>query len=220
MAVPFDARRVEVTGNPKLLVENVARSRFGAPQFSFSDVGPLLYLKPSPNTKQNAASYGWIGRVRSSRCGLLHAPISIRHCRRTATVWRYISKMRPRISGYDLRQDSWTRLTFGGFNGQPIWTRDGNPSRTHRIVMARLICFQTCRCQWTGSPPHHEWYGPEATVMVARRTSLNLCRRWADHRRRRSDASRQQNGTSPREPRRRKRSHTFSGRPMAGLCLL
>ena len=61
MTVPFDIRRIEVTGSPKLVVENIARTRYGAAQFTFSEL-PFLYLKPSPTGKAER-SLVWVDRA-------------------------------------------------------------------------------------------------------------------------------------------------------------
>ena len=44
LAVPFDPARLEVTGTPVPVVENVLRGKQGVSQFSFSDTGLLMYV--------------------------------------------------------------------------------------------------------------------------------------------------------------------------------
>ena len=44
LAVPFDLKRLEVTGEPVSILEGVSMSPFGAAQFSFSGDGSLVYV--------------------------------------------------------------------------------------------------------------------------------------------------------------------------------
>ena len=62
MAVPFDLKRLEVTGSPFPLVEGVMGSgNSGAAQYALSDLGTLLYV-PGVGAQEIKRSLVWVDR--------------------------------------------------------------------------------------------------------------------------------------------------------------
>ena len=81
MAVPFDVDRLEVTGGPASIVEDIASSFRGAVYFSFSDTGALVY-RDDPSRVERTRSCGWTAmegpRPFWSRDATTNAPASRR----------------------------------------------------------------------------------------------------------------------------------------------
>jgi serine/threonine-protein kinase len=136
-AVPFDARRLQVTSGPAPVLEGVARAALGGgnagtAQFSVSNTGSLIY-SPGPAGVTVASSGGRVlgladRKGASERLKL--PPASYEHPRvspdgkrvafgtddgKEAIVWIYD------LAG----TTSMRRLTFGGRNRFPIWSADG-----------------------------------------------------------------------------------------------
>jgi serine/threonine protein kinase/Tol biopolymer transport system component len=127
-AVPFDVKRLEVTGQPAPVVEGVAANPdTGGAQFSASDSGTLLYIAGSPFNKtvsiywmDAAGKYTPLREASADYANLAISPdgkrlaMDISNAART-DVWVY-----------DWERDTLTRLTFAAtFNGYPVWTPDG-----------------------------------------------------------------------------------------------
>ena len=143
LAAPFDITRLELRGSPVPIVEPVTRSvnsalQSGVAQYDVSATGMLAYLPGrsiGSSLPKAVAFAGRDGKIQT--LGLPPQPYI--HPRlspdgrqlvigtddgKDANVWVYDLK-----SGGSLR-----RLTFGGRNQYPIWTRDG-----------RFITFQSDR---------------------------------------------------------------------------
>jgi eukaryotic-like serine/threonine-protein kinase len=143
VAVPFDATRLELRGAPMSIVEPVTRSantalQSSVAQYAVSATGTLAYLPGRSSGASLPKALALAGRDGALQMlGLPQQPYI--HPRlspdgrqlavgtddgKDANVWVYDLK-----SGGSLR-----RLTFGGRNEYPIWTRDG-----------RFITFQSDR---------------------------------------------------------------------------
>ena len=130
-AVPFDVGRLRIAGSPTPVLEGVRRSlggTTGSAQFSVSDTGSLLYI-PGPSVMSAANDLGVIDRTGAVQ-RLKFPPRSYEHPRvspdgkriafatddgKEAIVWVY------NLDGATAMR----RLTFGGRNRFPIWSRDG-----------------------------------------------------------------------------------------------
>jgi len=128
-AVPFDVRRLEVTGQPSPILEGVvaAPNAGGGAQFSFSEAGNLVYVAGFGGL-QNVSIY-WMDRegkftpLRETP-GDYYNPAFSPDGKRLAVDIR--DGKRSDIWVYDLERDTLTRLTFSGeSNGFPVWTPDG-----------------------------------------------------------------------------------------------
>jgi len=131
-AVPFDERRLEVTGRATPIVEGVRRTTgdSGFAQFSFSNTGSLIFV-PGPPDSTSGARLGLALMHRKGGAEPLKLPPGPYESPRIspdgrqlafgsddgkeATVWIYP------LSGTSPMR----RLTFGGKNRFPVWSADG-----------------------------------------------------------------------------------------------
>ena len=127
MAVPFDPRRLTVTGAAIPVVEGVLQSPGGAAQYSISAKGSLVYI---PGTTRSVFQNKLVWVSRNGTEQPLAAPgHGYRNPRlspdsRLATV--DIQEQARQVWLYDLTRETLTRLTFeGSANGTPVWTPDG-----------------------------------------------------------------------------------------------
>jgi serine/threonine-protein kinase len=129
-AVPFDARRLEVTSGPVPVVEGVRRAAVaGAALFGFSDTGALAYVPgPSAGDVTNV-NLAWTekdgGRTPLNMpAAQYETPRISPDGRRVAVV--SIDGSDPNIWIVDLSGASqMRRLTFAGKNTHPEWSPDG-----------------------------------------------------------------------------------------------
>ncbi|OFW21476.1 MAG: hypothetical protein A3H97_16070 [Acidobacteria bacterium RIFCSPLOWO2_02_FULL_65_29] len=134
-AVPFDLRRLEVTGGPVPVLEGVSRSATavfsGTAHFSVSDTGSLVYIPGPVSTtssvaQRNLALFDRRGGVEPLK--LAPGPYQVPRVSpdgkrvafgtddgKEAIVWIYD------LSGTSAAR----RLTVGGNNRLPIWSADG-----------------------------------------------------------------------------------------------
>jgi serine/threonine-protein kinase len=131
-AVPFDVGELDVTGPPVSLVDGVMAKPTGAPEFSLSRTGTLVYLSGTPpdavlvmvdadgNEQQLAAGLREPGAPRFSPDGERIA-LELEESG-DEDIWIY-----------DVPQAVRWRLTFEGENRYPTWSPDGS-----RIAFASL----------------------------------------------------------------------------------
>ena len=142
LAVPFDVRKLEVTGGPVPVLEGVRRNNTGNPSatthVSVSNSGILVYLPGPVTASVSQRDLGLLDR-KGTLEPLKLPPASFNTPRisydgkqlafgmedgKEASVWIY-----------DLsRTSSMRRLTFGGQNRYPVWSADG-----------RWVAFQSDR---------------------------------------------------------------------------
>jgi Tol biopolymer transport system component len=145
-AVPFDLKRLEVTGQPAPILEGVATSpTYGGAQFSFSDAGNLVYV--AGRAVSGNVSIYWMDRegkfkpLRDTPGGYLNPAFSPDGKRLALEI---NDGKRRDIWVDEWERDALTRLTFAGeTNGYPVWTPDGQ-----RIVYSS---------QEKGGPPNLWW---------------------------------------------------------------
>jgi Tol biopolymer transport system component len=127
-AVPFDLKRLEVTGQPTPILEGVVSSPgVGGAQFSFSDTGTLLYVAGGGGG-QNVTIY-WMDRA-GKFTPLRETPGNYRDPAFSPDGKRLALEIndgkRRDIWAYEWERDALTRLTFAGEeNTSPVWTPDG-----------------------------------------------------------------------------------------------
>jgi serine/threonine protein kinase/Tol biopolymer transport system component len=127
MAVPFDPRRLVVTGPPGRAVERVLQSSVtGVAQYSFSSNGSVVYV---PGGIQSAQSIlVWVSR--NGTVQLLAAPVRAYRGPRLSPDGRRVAvaieEQESQTWLYDLSRETLTRLTFAGSaNYNSSWTPDG-----------------------------------------------------------------------------------------------
>jgi hypothetical protein len=76
LAVPFDLKRLEVTGPPVSIVQGVSIGYLGVAQFSFSGDGSFAYVPGGPS--ENNRTLLWVDREGTSR-PLQAPPTCVRH---------------------------------------------------------------------------------------------------------------------------------------------
>ena len=125
-ALPFDVKRLEVTGQPAPMLEGVVTATSGGAQFSFSETGSLVYVEG--NGGQETFIY-WMDRegkftpLRETLGNYTNPSFSPDGKRlaleindgKSSDIWVY-----------EWERDTLTRVTFAGEeNSRPAWTPDG-----------------------------------------------------------------------------------------------
>jgi Tol biopolymer transport system component len=127
-AVPFDPKRLEVTGQPAPILEGVVTNPgTGGAQFSFSEIGNLVYVAGVAGVR-NVSIY-WMDRegkftpLRETP-GNYFSPAFSPDGKRLALAIN--DGKRNDIWVYEWERDTLTRLTFAGLENEfPVWTPDG-----------------------------------------------------------------------------------------------
>jgi len=126
-AVPFDLKRLEVTGQPAPILEGVVTTASGGAQLSVSETGNLVYVAGRGGF-QNVSIY-WMDRdgkftpLRETPGGYSNPAFSPDGKRLALDI---NDGKRRDIWVYEWERDALTRLTFAGeVNGYPVWTPDG-----------------------------------------------------------------------------------------------
>ena len=127
-AVPFNLKRLEVTGQPAPILEGVVTNpAVGVAQFSFSETGNLAYIAGGSGG-ENVSIY-WMDRegkftpLRETP-GNYHNPAFSPDGKRLAL--EISDGKRNDIWVYEWERDTLARLTFAGeTNSYPVWTPDG-----------------------------------------------------------------------------------------------
>jgi serine/threonine protein kinase/Tol biopolymer transport system component len=135
-AVPFDLKRLEVTGQPAPILEGVVTAAlYAGAQFSFSETGTFAYVA-GRSGGQNVSIY-WMDRegkftpLRETPGNYSNPAFSPDGKRLALEIF---DGKRSDIWVYEWERDALTRLTFTGeSNGYPVWTPDGQ-----RIVYSSL----------------------------------------------------------------------------------
>src|SRR5579859_49164 len=128
-AVPFDLKRLEVTGQPAPVLEGVVTvPGNGGAQFSFSEAGNLVYA-PGRGGVQNVSIY-WMNHegkftpLREIPADYFQ-PVFSPDGKRLA-VGIFDGKSSAAVWVYEWGRDILTRLTFSGYDDNyPVWTPDG-----------------------------------------------------------------------------------------------
>jgi eukaryotic-like serine/threonine-protein kinase len=126
VAVPFDAQRVQVTGNAVPLVQGVLmEARDGAAQFSISQNGTLAYIPT--NVSSTDRRLVWVNRNGSAE-PLKAPPRAYEHPRLSPDGKRVVLNIAgdsPNVFMYDIATNRLQQFTTEANNAMPIWTRDG-----------------------------------------------------------------------------------------------
>ncbi len=160
IAVPFDLKRLDVTGAAVPVLENV-RSRAsgsGVAFFDLSSAGSLIFV-PSDAEAANR-SLLWVDRRGQTRPATpaqraYEHPALSRDGKKVAVV---IHGTDDDIWIGDMEKDAWTRLTFEADNQEPIWSPDGK-----RIVFSsnRKGPFNLFAMLPDGSSPPEQLFASE-----------------------------------------------------------
>jgi serine/threonine-protein kinase len=127
-AVPFDADRLEITGNPAPVVQNVTSTDAeGAAQYSFSDTGLMAYVRGGPLVPSYPIAWvdrdGRVSQLLDEQGAYANPRLSPDGRRLSLTVLRDGNWD---IWVYDLDREVLTRLTFDeGSDTEQVWSPDG-----------------------------------------------------------------------------------------------
>ena len=127
MAVAFDLEKLEVTGDPVLVLEGVRRDTFlnATLDYQFSDHGTLIYVPEQTTTEHELV---WVDRqgteslITKERGNYSSPRISPDGKRVAVTLFGGNERS---VWIYNLEGDSFRRLTFEGSHGGPTWSPDG-----------------------------------------------------------------------------------------------
>ena len=125
-AVPFDVGKLELTGDPAPVLEDVRRSRAtGASQFSFSEDGSLAFVSGVEAVERSLV---WVERDGQSRAvtertgPFSHPRLSPDGKRLAVTVFEGITG---NVWILDIERDTLTQLTTAGVRQGAAWSREG-----------------------------------------------------------------------------------------------
>jgi serine/threonine-protein kinase len=127
LAVPFNLRRLEVTGPPVSILEGVSMSPLsGAAEFSLSGDGSLAYVPGGPSVGERTLL--WVDR-KGGAVRPLAAPPRAYTCPRLSPDGQRlavgIQGANPGLWLYDLARGTLTRLMSSPMTSFPIWAPDG-----------------------------------------------------------------------------------------------
>jgi serine/threonine-protein kinase len=125
-AVPFDVKRLQVTGSAVPVLEGVqGAAGSGQAKYSVSEAGSLVYVPGS--TQQEARNLVWVDR--QGKAQPIPAPpnpyLDARLSPEGQRVAVTIGGERFGIWVWDLPRGTLTKLTFQGSSTAPVWTPDG-----------------------------------------------------------------------------------------------
>jgi len=128
LAVPFDLKRLDVTGPPAPITDDVRIvGPAGFALFSHSNDGSLVYLGKNPKALERGLV--WVDRKGTAR-PFTEARRDYSEPRLSPDGQRLAIVVGDRASWdiwmYELARGVWSRLTLGGLNWGPVWARDGN----------------------------------------------------------------------------------------------
>jgi eukaryotic-like serine/threonine-protein kinase len=128
-AVPFDLSRLELTGAPQPVLEEVNSNVSGGGDFDFSQTGTLAYVSSKAQISF-PYSIWWLESTGQTKP--LHAPPGLYENPRFSPDGKRLAfelatgSVRADIWVKDLERDTLSRLTnLPGRNNQPVWTPDG-----------------------------------------------------------------------------------------------
>ncbi len=123
MAVPFDSKRLRVTGDPIQVQDSVWVTSAGGGHAALSESGTLLYFSGQVESQLVLATGGRADRTLIKEPRNYVSPRFSPDGRRVAVT--VVGRGGSDIWVYDLPAQTFTRLTTDGGNGVPEWSPDG-----------------------------------------------------------------------------------------------
>jgi serine/threonine-protein kinase len=124
VAVPFDLRRLAITGSPVPVVDGVTMSFTGSTEFAVSERGTLAYISggPSPHTR-----LVWVDRLgRTVPVMAERRPYNDPRFSPDGTrLLVHVDGPNQHIWIYDIARGAFSRLTFAWDYPDSVWTPDG-----------------------------------------------------------------------------------------------
>ena len=127
LAVPFDPRRLTITGTAVPVVEGVLQSPVnGAAQYSFSATGSLVYVSGGVQSAQNRLVWVTRNGAEQPMTTAAHAYLQPRLSPDGRRIAVTITEQDTQVWLYDIPRETLTPFTFeGNANNSPVWTPDG-----------------------------------------------------------------------------------------------
>ena len=124
-AVPFDLARLEVTGDPVPVLDNLIMKRRGAVSFALSSTGSLVYATGGGGDAASIRSLVWVDRDGTTE-RVPAEPRNYLAFSLSPDGTRVAARVTDDLWIYDLTRDTSSRLTFDpGSEFAPTWTPDG-----------------------------------------------------------------------------------------------
>jgi serine/threonine protein kinase/Tol biopolymer transport system component len=125
-AVPFDAKRLEVTGSAVPVLDGVSGfTSAGFANYEVSRTGSLIYAPSDPRASERELV--WLDQKGSTRL-LTEVRRSYQQPRLSPDGHRLgvtaFDGTNSDVWIYDLTRDAWEQLTSGGLNSSPVWSPD------------------------------------------------------------------------------------------------
>ena len=163
-AVPFDLKRLEVTGDPVPMLEGVSTTAAGEGEFALSRTGTLLYVPGTVVGTTLGPQYSLVWVNRQGREEPIGAPLrGYTYPRISPDGARIALDIRDQENDiwiWDIKRETLTRLTFDpGLDRAPVWTPDG-----------RRVLFSSQRAGVVGGG-NIFWQAGDGTGMVERLTT-------------------------------------------------
>jgi Tol biopolymer transport system component len=153
-AVPFDLKRLEVTGEPAPILEGVGTNSTGGAQLSFSETGNLVYV--TGGSGGQSISIYWMDHegkftpLRETPGNYVNPAFSPDGKRLALEI---SDGKRSDIWVYEWERDTLTRLSFAGeANGYPVWTPDGQRITYSSREKGGVLSLWWIRADGSGSP--------------------------------------------------------------------
>jgi Tol biopolymer transport system component len=159
MAAPFNLRRVELTGAPRPVAENIAESVAAA--FDFSRFGSLVYIPQAPGTADRTLV--WVDR--NGTVQPLALPPHRYGWPRVSPDGRSLAVTNNDdgdVWCYGIARGHFSRVTFGGKTGWPIWSPDGK----------RLAYASKTAGHWDMFSKAADGSGPEELLMGSEHSAV------------------------------------------------
>ncbi|MDP3719875.1 MAG: protein kinase [Acidobacteriota bacterium] len=126
MAIAFDQRRVEIAGTPKSVLEGLTYGASGEGLYNVSTTGTLVYIKGG--LIETRRRFVWVDRAGHTEP--LATPTRNYSQFSLSPDGQSVVVMLPKgtrddIETYDIKRNSFTRLTFDADNRFPFWAPDG-----------------------------------------------------------------------------------------------
>ncbi len=123
-AVPFDPVKLELKGNPIVVLQGVRQTPAGTPQLSVARDGTMVYVTGGSVARQGTLV--WLDRRGVEQpAGAFDRPIAQPRLSPDGQRVAVVARGEPDVWQLDLTRDAWTRVTFDGSSAFPLWRSDG-----------------------------------------------------------------------------------------------
>jgi serine/threonine-protein kinase len=148
LAVPFDLARLEVTGGPLPVADNVLiNPANGTAEFAVSSAGTLVYAGTPASPVGTILA--WVDRTGHEE-RIADIPAFLERPRLSPDGRRIAVERLNDIWVYDLTTGAFRRVTFQGVNQYPVWSRDAKQLTFNRAAAGKLPALFTAASDGSG----------------------------------------------------------------------